>query len=57
MIAENANDCEFEGKFGMKIAYVDNEKAQVRQWYRILAKLRGDKLKITVLKNADTEEV
>lgn len=56
-MAEIMNDCEFEGKFGMKIAYVDNEKAQVRQWYRIKAKLRGDQLKITVLKNAESEEV
>lgn len=41
----------------MKIAYIENEKAQVRQWYRILAKLREDKLQITVLQNSETEEV
>lgn len=41
----------------MKIAYIDNEKAQVRQWYRILGRLRGDQLQITVLKNAETDEV
>lgn len=57
MIAENTNDSDFEGKLGMKIAYVDNERAPVRQWYRILTKLRGDQLQIIVLKNAETEEV
>lgn len=41
----------------MKIAYVDNERAPVRQWYRILARLRGDQLHIIVLKNAESEEV
>lgn len=57
MIAENTNDSDFEGKLGMKIAYVDNERAPVRQWYRILARLRGDQLQIIVLKNAESEEV
>lgn len=57
MIAENTNDCELEGKLGMKIAYIDNEKAQVRQWYRIEAELRGDQLRINVLKNEETEQV
>lgn len=57
MIAENTSDSDFEGKLGMKIAYVDNEKAPVRQWYRILARLRGDQLQIVVLKSADSEEV
>lgn len=47
---------EHEGKLSMKIAYIENEKAQVRQWYRILARLSGDKLQVTVLKN-ETEEV
>lgn len=40
----------------MKIAYIENEKAQVRQWYRILARLCGEKLQITVLQN-ETEAV
>lgn len=57
MIAENTGESDFEGKLGMKIAYVDNEKAPVRQWYRILARLRGDQLQIIVLKNAESEEV
>lgn len=41
----------------MKIAYVENEKPQVREWHRILMKLRGDKLQITVLHNSEAEEV
>lgn len=40
----------------MKIAYIENEKAQVRQWHRILAKLGGDRLQITILGNSETKE-
>lgn len=56
-ITEKSSEYELEGKLSMKIAYVDNEKPQVRQWHRILAKVRGDKLEITVLQNNETEEV
>lgn len=41
----------------MKIAYVENEKPQVRQWHRILAKLCGDKFEMMLLQNNETEEV
>lgn len=53
---EKVCEHEHEGKLSMKIAYIENEKAVVRQWYRILAKLCGDKLQITILTN-ETEEV
>lgn len=40
----------------MKIAYIDNEKAQVRQWHRILAKLSGDRLQVTILRSNEAKE-
>lgn len=53
---ENFDEPEMEGKLNMKIAYIENEKAQVRQWHRILSKLHGDTLQITILQN-ESEEV
>lgn len=55
-MVEKLAEHEIEGKLSVKIAYIENEKAQVRQWHRISSKLHGDKLQITILQN-ETEEV
>lgn len=47
---------ELEGKLSIKVAYIENGKAQVRQWHRILAKLYGDRLQITIMRNTGTKE-
>lgn len=54
---EKSNEHELEGKLSMKIVYVENAKPQDRQWHRILAKIQGDKLQITILRNNETLEV
>lgn len=54
--ALESTENEIEGKLSMKIAYIENDKAQVRQWHRILAKLGGDRLQITILGNSETKE-
>lgn len=56
-VTEKLGEHELEGKLGMKIAYIENEKAQVRQWHRILSKLCGDKLHITILQANEAEVV
>lgn len=53
---EKLDEPEMEGKLNVKLAYIENEKAQVRQWHRILSKLHGDKLQITFIQN-ESEEV
>lgn len=41
-------DAEQDGKFNIKIAYVESKRASVRYWYRVLAKLRANKLELGV---------
>lgn len=39
------------------MSYIDNKKAAIRNWHRVLAKVRGDKLEIITLQDNDSNEV
>lgn len=53
---DGLTEYELEGKLSMKVAYIENGKAQVRQWHRIFSKLYGDRLQITIMRNTGTKE-
>lgn len=57
MKAERAVEAEHEGKFNVKVAFVENRRASVRHWYRVLAKLHANKLEINIQLEDGLQEV
>lgn len=56
-LTEKCGEAELEGKLNIKVAYVDNKRVPVRRWHRILVKIIGDKLQISLVNDTEPPEV
>lgn len=57
MKLEPISEAEHEGKFNIKIAYVENKRASVRHWYRVVAKLQANTLELNVQYENESADV
>lgn len=54
---DKLSEPDLQGQLNIKVSYIESKRATVRQWHRVLAKVRADKFEIILFRDNDSEEV